>query len=50
LTEIKGGFQSLFRMGLLPGIVAILVTSGIEIGLLTQLGVFKTVIGLWVLV
>src|SRR3989454_404649 len=37
-------------MGLLPGIVAILVTSGIEIGLLTQLGVFKTVIGLWVLV
>ena len=37
-------------MGLLPGIVAILVTSGIEIGLLTQLIVFKTVIGLWVLV
>jgi len=37
-------------MGLVPGIVAILVTSGVEVGLLTQLGVFKTAIGLWVLV
>src|SRR5438445_10985324 len=50
LTEIKGSFQRLLRMGLVPGIVAILVTSGVEVGILTQLGVFKTAVGLWVLV
>ncbi len=44
-----GNMRRFFRLGLIPGIIAIIATLIIELGLVLTLPVFTTSLGLWIL-
>ena len=49
MTEIRVGPKRPFRIGLITGILAIILVLGVEFAFLTELSVFNTGLGLWVL-
>ena len=49
MTEIRIGPKTSFRFGLLTGILAIAIVLGVQLAFLSELSVFNTGLGLWVL-